>query len=46
MKILLYVKAKKIFEINQAQIWLLLEQITSNLAFYFKSFSVICLITN
>jgi hypothetical protein len=28
-----YIKAKKNFEINQAQIWLLLEQITRNPAF-------------
>jgi hypothetical protein len=36
------VKAKKILELRRSAIWLLLEQITRNFAFYFIGSSVIC----
>jgi len=36
------VKANKILESGRSHIWLLLEQITRNLAFNFQSFSVVC----
>jgi hypothetical protein len=43
MLFLLVCKSQQDFELRQAQIWLLLEQITKTLTLYFQSFSVICL---